>query len=611
VKIIPILANALDKVVVENVIKSFSINTIYHAAAYKHVPIVEQNTVSGIRNNVWGTFTCAEAAMKFEVENFVLISTDKAVRPTNVMGTSKRLAELVLQALAEKDSKTNFSMVRFGNVLGSSGSVVPLFKKQIAAGDPVTITHPDITRYFMTIPEAAQLVIQAGAMGQGGEVYVLDMGKPVKINDLAQKMIHLSGLTVKSETNPDGDIEITYTGLRPGEKLYEELLIGENVEGTEHQRIMKAKEISLSWDDLQTLLAKLKAAMDAGRLVSDEIVLAMIKERLAQPDAKNGFILDGFPRNIPQAEALDIMLDKVNQPLQSALLIDVDFDSLIQRLTGRRTCESCGQMYNIYTSPSKLDDQCDKCGGNLHHRTDDNEETIGNRLRVYEAQTAPLIGYYKAQNRLRTIEGIGDISDIFSAVCKVTKELPDRVEFTLPIIEDLTTGTPVAAKPAVIKRKIKAPAPMAEKAAATKITPKKKATGKKKAMVKKIAVKKPATKKAPAKKAVKKEVVTKKATTKKKAITKAKTTAKKKVTAKKKDVTQKKTIKKATAKKAPAKKSAVKKKIVAAKKKAIKKVASKKKTAVKKKVATKKKAAVKKPSTKKTAAAKKKGAKRR
>lgn len=269
VKIIPILASVQDELTVSNVIKSFSVDTIYHAAAYKHVPMVEYNVVSGIQNNVWGTKVCAEAAMRHGVENFVLISTDKAVRPTNVMGSSKRLAELVLQGMSEKTSDTQFSMVRFGNVLGSSGSVVPLFKKQIACGGPITITHPDITRYFMTIPEAAQLVIQAGAMGKGGEVYVLDMGKSVKINTLARKMVNLSGLSVKDETSPMGDIEITYTGLRPGEKLYEELLIGENVEGTEHERIMKAKEISMGWDELSTLLAALHNAMKKGNV--DEV----------------------------------------------------------------------------------------------------------------------------------------------------------------------------------------------------------------------------------------------------------------------------------------------------------------------------------------------------
>lgn len=264
IKIIPILASVIDQQRVSQVIKSFDINTIYHAAAYKHVPLVEHNTVSGLRNNVWGTKICAEAAVEHKVENFVLISTDKAVRPTNVMGSSKRLSELVLQALSEKTQDTRFSMVRFGNVLGSSGSVVPLFKKQIEQGGPVTITHPDITRFFMTIPEAAQLVIQAGSMGEGGEVYVLDMGKSIKINDLARKMIQLSGLSIRDDENPSGDIAITYTGLRPGEKLYEELLIGENVEGTEHKRIMKAREISMSWDDLSDLLNALDDAMLIG-----------------------------------------------------------------------------------------------------------------------------------------------------------------------------------------------------------------------------------------------------------------------------------------------------------------------------------------------------------
>jgi len=276
ITIIPILASVLDKSLLSNVIKKFAINTIYHAAAYKHVPLVEHNVISGITNNVWGTLACAEAAKENMVENFVLISTDKAVRPTNVMGSTKRIAELILQALAVDCNTTRFSMVRFGNVLGSSGSVVPLFKKQIAENGPITITHPDITRYFMTIPEAAQLVIQAGSMGLGGEVYVLDMGQPVKIYDLAEKMIHLTGLTVKSDTASEGDIEITYTGLRPGEKLYEELLIGESVEGTEHQRIMKAKEISMSHNDLQALLSKLKAAMEVGNiaLVRDILLAA-------------------------------------------------------------------------------------------------------------------------------------------------------------------------------------------------------------------------------------------------------------------------------------------------------------------------------------------------
>ncbi|WP_439437664.1 polysaccharide biosynthesis protein [Salinivibrio costicola] len=233
------------------------INTVYHTAAYKHVPLVEDNIVEGIRNNVFGTLACANAAIANKVESFTLISTDKAVRPTNIMGASKRLAELVLQALADKQSQTTFTMVRFGNVLGSSGSVVPLFKSQIRAGGPVTVTHPDITRYFMLIPEAAQLVIQASAIGHNGQVFVLDMGEPVKILDLAKRMIKLMGLREKNANNVDGDIEIKFTGLRPGEKLYEELLIGDNVEGTGHEKIMTACEEKLQWDDMTILLSEL------------------------------------------------------------------------------------------------------------------------------------------------------------------------------------------------------------------------------------------------------------------------------------------------------------------------------------------------------------------
>lgn len=237
---------------------TYNIDTVYHAAAYKHVPLVEDNIIEGIRNNVFGTLACAQAAIEAKVSDFTLISTDKAVRPTNVMGASKRLAELVLQSLADKQTNTLFSMVRFGNVLGSSGSVVPLFKNQIRKGGPVTVTHPDIIRYFMLIPEAAQLVIQAGAMRKHGQVFVLDMGEPVKILDLATRMIRLSGLKEYFEDkNEEGDIEIKFTGLRPGEKLYEELLIGENVEGTSHKKIMTACEEKLSWDEVQKLLAKI------------------------------------------------------------------------------------------------------------------------------------------------------------------------------------------------------------------------------------------------------------------------------------------------------------------------------------------------------------------
>jgi FlaA1/EpsC-like NDP-sugar epimerase len=239
----------------------YSVQTVYHAAAYKHVPLVEFNITEGILNNAFGTRAAASAAISAGVESFVLISTDKAVRPTNIMGASKRMAELALQAYAlDPLVKTRFSMVRFGNVLGSSGSVVPVFRKQIAAGGPVKVTHPEINRFFMTIPEASQLVIQAGAMGGNGEVFVLDMGTPVRIVDLARRMIHLSGYTVRDEANPNGDIAIEFSGLRPGEKLYEELLIGDNVSGTEHPRIMKANESCLSLDELEQVIADLGVA---------------------------------------------------------------------------------------------------------------------------------------------------------------------------------------------------------------------------------------------------------------------------------------------------------------------------------------------------------------
>jgi FlaA1/EpsC-like NDP-sugar epimerase len=262
-EIIPIIGSVQRINRIETCMKAFGVQTVYHAAAYKHVPLVEQNVVEGVRNNVFGTYYTAKAAINAGVETFVLISTDKAVRPTNVMGATKRMAELVLQGLSESkliSKKTRFCMVRFGNVLGSSGSVVPLFRKQIKEGGPITLTHKDITRFFMTIPEAAQLVIQAGAMGKGGDVFVLDMGESVKINDLAIKMVHLSGLEVKSESNPHGDIEIQCTGLRPGEKLYEELLIGENVEFTSHERIMTANEVMLPLPELNAILEQLNTA---------------------------------------------------------------------------------------------------------------------------------------------------------------------------------------------------------------------------------------------------------------------------------------------------------------------------------------------------------------
>jgi len=268
-KLIPVLGSVTDPARLLKVLQCWQVTTFYHAAAYKHVPLVEQNMAAGVFNNVFGTLCAAEAAIQAGVTHFVLISTDKAVRPTNIMGSSKRLAEMVLQALSgeaapqllgnnrQASNKTRFSMVRFGNVLGSSGSVIPLFRKQIAEGETVTVTHPDITRYFMTIPEAASLVIQAGAMGQGGEVFVLDMGEPVKIAELAKKMIHLSGLSIRSESNPTGDIAIEFTGLRHGEKLYEELLIGENPVKTSHPMIFCAQEERLPWSELRTLLNQL------------------------------------------------------------------------------------------------------------------------------------------------------------------------------------------------------------------------------------------------------------------------------------------------------------------------------------------------------------------
>lgn len=277
VKLVPFLGSIRNQQHLFDTMSIWHVDTVYHAAAYKHVPMVEHNIAEGVLNNVIGTLNTAQAALQANVSNFVLISTDKAVRPTNVMGSTKRLAEMILQALSKEvapvlfgDSaniarvnKTRFTMVRFGNVLGSSGSVIPLFHKQIKAGGPLTVTHPKITRYFMTIPEAAQLVIQAGSLGQGGDVFVLDMGEPVKIAALAEKMIHLSGLSVRSEKNPHGDIAIEFTGLRPGEKLYEELLIGDNVSPTQHPMIMTANEDYLDWESLKGRLLVLLGALQA------------------------------------------------------------------------------------------------------------------------------------------------------------------------------------------------------------------------------------------------------------------------------------------------------------------------------------------------------------
>jgi len=266
VETLPMLGSVTNRKRLTHILERFGVNTIYHAAAYKHVPMVESNNAEGVSNNIFGTLTCAQAAIDHGVDTFVLVSTDKAVRPTNTMGATKRVAELVLQSLAV-GSSTRFSMVRFGNVLDSSGSVVPLFREQIKGGGPVTVTDPEILRYFMTIPEAVELVIQAGAMAKGGDVFVLDMGEPVRILDLAQKMIRLSGLRLKDKLNPNGDIEIKFTGLRPGEKLYEELLIGGNVSKTGNPMILRAEEEMLAWDDLKLILDELELAVDSGDMV--------------------------------------------------------------------------------------------------------------------------------------------------------------------------------------------------------------------------------------------------------------------------------------------------------------------------------------------------------
>src|SRR3984893_17384954 len=261
VEIVPLLGNAHHRHRVREVLSAFGVQTVYHAAAYKHVPIVEYNVVEGIHNNVISTWYTAEAALETGVETFVLVSTDKAVNPANVMGATKRLAELVLQALQERTTQTRFCMVRFGNVLASSGSVVPLFQEQIRRGGPVTVTHRDVIRYFMTIPEAAQLVLQAGSMAKGGDVFVLDMGRPVRIDDLARRLVNLMGLTVRDANNPDGDIEIEYTGLRTAEKLFEELLIGSNVTGTDHPMILRAIQHRLSWPKMEQILNDLLVAL--------------------------------------------------------------------------------------------------------------------------------------------------------------------------------------------------------------------------------------------------------------------------------------------------------------------------------------------------------------
>lgn len=294
--LVPLLASVQDDDRMREIMSTWHPDTVYHAAAYKHVPLVEHNPAAGIKNNVLGTLRTAQAAAENGVTDFVLISTDKAVRPTNVMGASKRLAEMALQALAANQAGTSggisggtkFSMVRFGNVLGSSGSVVPKFRQQIRDGGPVTLTHPDVTRYFMTIPEAAQLVIQAGAMAKGGDVFVLDMGQPVKIMDLARRMVELSGLTVKDEDHPEGDIEIAVTGLRPGEKLYEELLIGDNPKPTVHPRIMKAHEEFIPWAEFDAKLNALEIALN----VNDVGVIRLMMQQLVAGYTPSDDIVD-------------------------------------------------------------------------------------------------------------------------------------------------------------------------------------------------------------------------------------------------------------------------------------------------------------------------------
>ena len=297
IELVALLGNAHHKSRVREIITTFGTQTIYHAAAYKHVPIVEHNMIEGIHNNIFATYNTAEAAMECRVETFVLISTDKAVNPTNVMGCTKRVAEMVLQGLHQRGNSTRFCMVRFGNVLESSGSVVPLFREQIREGGPTTVTHPDVIRYFMTIPEAAQLVIQAGSMGLGGDVFVLDMGSPVRIADLAKRMIQLAGYTMRDEHHPDGDIEIRFTGLRPAEKLFEELLIGKNVTGTEHPRILRAMEQSLSWEQIRHVLDDLGqclARFDCER--AREILLRAVPEYRPTDKVQDHVWLNGGSR---------------------------------------------------------------------------------------------------------------------------------------------------------------------------------------------------------------------------------------------------------------------------------------------------------------------------
>ncbi len=288
--LVVLLGSVQNEVRLENVFRSFAVQTVYHAAAYKHVPMVEHNIVEGVANNVFGTWYAAEAARKTGVETFVLVSTDKAVRPTNIMGASKRFAEMILQGLAQQDTTTRFCMVRFGNVLGSSGSVVPLFREQIARGGPVTVTHPEVSRYFMTIPEAAQLVLQASAMGTGGDVFVLDMGKPVKIIELARRMIHLSGYEMNHDTHIGEHIDIEFIGLRPGEKLREELVLGSNVAGTGHPMIMRAEEECLSYTNIHRHLTELLRYCDQMDCDGITAVLSRAVSGYVGPESRYDYI---------------------------------------------------------------------------------------------------------------------------------------------------------------------------------------------------------------------------------------------------------------------------------------------------------------------------------
>ena len=307
-EIVAILGSAHHMFRVRDVVRTFGVQTIYHAAAYKHVPIVEQNMVEGVHNNIFGTYHTAEAAIDADVDTFVLVSTDKAVAPTSVMGATKRFAELVLQGLNQRGVRTRFCMVRFGNVLESSGSVVPVFRDQIRRGGPVTVTHPEITRYFTTITEAAQLVLQAGSMGTGGDVFVLDMGEPVRIADLARRMITLSGRTVRDDRNPDGDIEIAYTGLRPAEKLYEELLIGNSVSRTEHPMILRAEEKALPWEQVRRHLDEL---LDAVQVFDCERARDLLRESVNEYGAAPRIEDIVFRRKAERANAADVASDDV------------------------------------------------------------------------------------------------------------------------------------------------------------------------------------------------------------------------------------------------------------------------------------------------------------